>query len=69
MTPEECRRRREAHGLTIERLAILAGVSERTVMRFEAQSVQSRYGTMLALKRALQALDGHAGVAACAVRS
>ena len=61
MTPEECRRRREAHGLSVERLAVLAGVSERTVLRFEAQSVQSRYGTMLALKRALQALDAGAG--------
>jgi len=57
MTPEECRRRREAHGLTIEKLALLAGVAERTVLRFEAQSVQSRYGTMLALKRALERLD------------
>lgn len=64
MTPDECRRRREAHGLTIERLAALAGVSERTALRFESQSVQSRYGTMLALKRALQALDAAVGLAA-----
>lgn len=64
MTAEECRRRREAHGLSPERLALLAGVSERTVLRFEAQSVQSRYGTMLALKRALQMLDSAGGFAA-----
>lgn len=64
MTPEECRRRREAHGLSIERLAALAGVSERTALRFETQSVQSRYGTMLALKRALQALDAAVGLTA-----
>lgn len=64
MTPDECRRRREAHGLTVERLAMLAGVSERTVLRFETETVQSRYGTMLALKRALQALDAAVGLAA-----
>ncbi|CAN7499700.1 hypothetical protein LJR219_003466 [Phenylobacterium sp. LjRoot219] len=64
MTAQECRRRREAHGLTIARLAALAGVSERTALRFETQSVQSRYGTMLALKRALQGLDAGVGLAA-----
>ena len=57
MTPEECRRRRMARGLTPESLALLAGLAERTVLRFEGRNVESRYGTILALTRARDRAD------------
>lgn len=54
-TPEACRMRRTAMGLTPARLATLAGLTERTVLRFEARLVNPRPGTVIALRRGLRA--------------
>jgi predicted transcriptional regulator len=57
MTPEECRRRREALGLTPERLSVLAGLAYRTVGVFETCATAPRHGTRIAILRALRAAE------------
>jgi hypothetical protein len=54
VTPDDCRRLRQAHGLTHQALAALAGLAERTVIRFEGRVGGSRHGTVLAIKRGFQ---------------
>lgn len=53
LSAEDCRKRRIELGLTPAMLAMRAGLAERTVLRFEAAEVASRFGTVLALRRAL----------------
>ncbi len=54
MTPDECRTRRTELGMSTERLASLAGLAERTVVKFEASLVSPRPGTVIALGRAFR---------------
>ncbi|WP_293676371.1 helix-turn-helix domain-containing protein [uncultured Phenylobacterium sp.] len=53
LAPEACRRRREALGLSIYQLSRLAGLEERTVVRFESALVRPRPVTIVALRKAL----------------
>ncbi|HKT54068.1 MAG TPA: hypothetical protein VJP88_06420 [Caulobacteraceae bacterium] len=57
MNPLECRRRREALGLTPKQLSELAGLDERTVGRFEACATTARHGTKIAILRALRTAE------------
>jgi predicted transcriptional regulator len=57
MTPDECRRRREALRLTPERLSELAGLAYRTVGVFERCATSPRHGTRTAILRALRAAE------------
>lgn len=54
MSPDECRARRLALELTPYQLARRAGLTERTVERFEAGVVHPRPVTLVALRRALR---------------
>lgn len=54
MQPNECRRRREALGLTPKQLSQIAGLDERTVCRFEADASATRHATKMAILRALR---------------
>ncbi|MBU1376246.1 MAG: helix-turn-helix domain-containing protein [Alphaproteobacteria bacterium] len=54
LAPEDCRRRREALGLSLEDLARRAGRELRTVERFEAAAVRPRPVTIVALRNALR---------------
>lgn len=54
LPPDECRRRREALGLSLEDLARRAGRELRTVERFEAAAVRPRPVTIVALRNALR---------------
>lgn len=60
MTPLECRRRREALGLTTAELARHARLVERTVQRFEAGLAQPRPVTVVALRKTLRLLEAEA---------
>jgi DNA-binding XRE family transcriptional regulator len=55
LTPEACRELRDRLQLTTYRLAGLAGLAERTVVRFEEGLVAPRPGTRIALRRAFRA--------------
>jgi predicted transcriptional regulator len=57
LSPDDCRRRREALGLTIYSLAAHARLRESTVLRFEAALVQPRPVTVVALHNALTRLE------------
>ncbi len=57
MTPDDCRARRVALGLSLGRLAILAGLAERTVWQFEMARVAPRPGTLIALRRGFRAAE------------
>lgn len=54
LSPEACRRRREALGISSEELARRARLNPRTVERFEAASVRPRPVTVVALRNALR---------------
>src|SRR5690606_34602373 len=54
MTPEECSAARERLGWTTHRMASIAGLAERTIIRFEAGEATPRPGTLIALRRALR---------------
>ena len=54
LPPDECRRRREALGLSIDDLARRASREPRTVERFEAATVRPRPVTIVALRNALR---------------
>lgn len=64
MTPHECRRRREALGLTAAELARHARLVERTILRFEAGLAQPRPVTVVALRKTLRLLEAEAGLVA-----
>lgn len=51
---QECVSQRKALGMSVERLAHLAGVTERTVVRFESGAAAPRPGTIIALRKALK---------------
>ena len=54
MTPEDCRKLRASLGLTQDKLATLSGLAERTIQLFEAERVQPRPGTLIALRKAFR---------------
>lgn len=54
LSGQECVSLRNALGMSVERLAYLAGVTERTVVRFENGAVTARPGTIIALRKALK---------------
>jgi predicted transcriptional regulator len=60
ITPEECRLRRAALGLTQEQLAALAGLHVRTVASFEGERASPRHTTAMAVLRALRAAEAAA---------
>jgi len=57
MTPADCRSRRVALGLSLGRLANLAGLAERTVWQFEMDRVAPRPGTLIALRKGFRAAE------------
>ena len=57
MTPDDCRARRVELGLTLGRLANLAGLAERTVWQFEMARVAPRQGTLIALRKGFRAAE------------
>lgn len=60
MTPEQCRLRREALGLTRDELATLAGLATRTLDSFEDGHAATRHATVMAVLRALRAAEAAA---------
>ncbi|MCR5875078.1 helix-turn-helix domain-containing protein [Phenylobacterium sp. J426] len=56
MTGAELRAAREALGLTVERFALRAGVTDRTVHHFEQGVTKPRPVTLVALRKALRQL-------------
>lgn len=54
MTKEECSAARARLGWSTYRLAAIAGLAEKTVLRFEAGEAEPRPGTLIALRRALR---------------
>jgi transcriptional regulator with XRE-family HTH domain len=54
MTARDCIAARERLGWSPYRLAAMAGLSERTVLRFEAGEAAPRPGTLIALRRAFR---------------
>ena len=57
MSPDDCYARRTQFGLSAYELALRAGLTERTVKRFEAADVTPRPGTLVALRRAFRELE------------
>jgi transcriptional regulator with XRE-family HTH domain len=57
VTPHDCRARRIELGLTLARLAALAGLSERTVWQFEMARTAPRPGTLIALRKGFRAAE------------
>lgn len=57
MTPEDCRTKRTELGLSLGRLANLAGLAERTVWQFESARVAPRQGTLIALRKGFRAAE------------
>jgi predicted transcriptional regulator len=60
ITPERCRQRREALGLTRDQLAAMAGLATRTLDSFEDGRVATRHTTLMALLRALRTAEAAA---------
>ncbi len=54
LSGQECLGLRNALGMSVERPAFLAGVTERTAVRFENGAVTAKPGTIKALRKALK---------------
>jgi predicted transcriptional regulator len=57
VSPDDCLARRTRFGLSAHELALRAGLTERTVERFEAGRVAPRPGTLVALRRAFREFE------------
>jgi predicted transcriptional regulator len=60
LSPDDCRRRRQALGLDPYQLARAAGLFELTVIRYEAALVRPRPVTVVALRKTLRRLEAEA---------
>lgn len=67
-TPDTCRRRREAVGLTRYQLARAAGLNEITIARFEDGVASPRIGTLVAIGKALARIEAERAEACCKIR-